>query len=143
METPKPSSRARRATISFLIGIGVFLLSALIENILHAFNIRGIWEWVDNFVAALATGLIVLAYEQRQYRKNLARLRVIAEVNHHIRNALQPVVYLATGTMPEQQMRMIRDSVDRIQWALAEVLPSDLVASSTERPKPKAPRKSA
>jgi len=127
METTSRTFRLNRGAISFAVGVGVFLLSAAIEGSLHAFNIHGIWEWADNCASALATGLIVYLYERRQYRKHLARLRVIADMNHHVRNALQSIVFVAGGTVPqEQQLKVIWDSVHRIQWTLTEVLPVEI-----------------
>jgi hypothetical protein len=137
MGIPSRAFRLNGGAISFAIGVGVFLLSAAIEGSLHAFNIHGIWEWADNCASALATGLIVYLYERRQYRKHLARLRVIADMNHHVRNALQSIVFVAGGTVPqEQQLKVIRDSVNRIQWTLTEVLPVEvLTPHSTEWPR--------
>jgi hypothetical protein len=43
-------------------------------------------------------------------------------MNHHIRNALQVITY-ATAADTEESVELIRDSVERIEWALREVLP--------------------
>lgn len=55
-----------------------------------------------------------------------ARMKTIAELNHHIRNALQVIKFLGgqqrTG-LDAMQLQLINDSVDRIEWALREVLP--------------------
>jgi len=54
------------------------------------------------------------------------RMKTIAELNHHIRNALQVIKFLGgkqqTG-LDAMQLQLINDSVDRIEWALREVLP--------------------
>jgi hypothetical protein len=141
MKTSKPLFRLRRGAVSFAMGAGIFVLSAFVEAMLHAFNINGAWEWVDNCVSAIVTGLIVFAYEQHLYKSNLARLRVIADMNHHVRNALQPFLYAGSIAMPqEQQTKIIRDSVNRIEWALSEVLPRELTAyPSAWRSKVEAP----
>ncbi len=54
-----------------------------------------------------------------------ARMKTIAELNHHIRNALQVIKFLgrqSTG-LDAVQLQLINDSVDRIEWALRELLP--------------------
>lgn len=54
------------------------------------------------------------------------RLHIIAEMNHHIRNALQVITYAAAAQQrtDSTEMEMIHDSVERIEWALREVLPA-------------------
>ena len=54
------------------------------------------------------------------------RMKTIAELNHHIRNALQVIKFLGgqkrTG-LDAVQLQLINDSADRIEWALRELLP--------------------
>jgi len=120
--------------MSFAIAIGIFALGAVIESTLHGFNLHGVWEWADNGVCAFATALVVFLYERRHLRKVNERLRVISEMNHHVRNALQPILYAADGAIPhEEQIKLIRGAVSRIQWALTDVLPGE---SESPRPLP-------
>lgn len=53
------------------------------------------------------------------------RLNTIAEMNHHIRNSLQVITY-ATSQDRDDSVELIRTSVERIEWALREVLPGYL-----------------
>ena len=55
----------------------------------------------------------------------LRHIRVIADMNHHIRNALQPIVYLPYMKEQAEQIRIIQEGTDRIQWALREILPGE------------------
>jgi len=64
------------------------------------------------------------------------RLNTIAEMNHHIRNALQVITY-ATAADSEESVEMIRSSVERIEWALREVLPGH-VTTPTAAPQTRA-----
>jgi hypothetical protein len=55
-----------------------------------------------------------------------ARMNTIAELNHHIRNALQVIKFLGgqqRSGLDAMQLQLINDSVNRIEWALREVLP--------------------
>jgi hypothetical protein len=140
METARQRFRLGRGVISFVVGAGVFSLSAAIESVVNALHVSSVWQWADNCAGALATGMIVYLYEQRRHRKALARLRTIAQMNHHIRNALQPMLYMAGGNVPrEQQMRMMRECVERIEWALTDVLPSEAVGPEPADRQPKYP----
>ena len=44
-------------------------------------------------------------------------------MNHHVRNALQVISFAGYSTDSEQQLEHIRQGMNRIQWALQEVLP--------------------
>jgi hypothetical protein len=68
-----------------------------------------------------------MAREAKASRELVAeRMKTIAELNHHIRNALQVIKFLGgqkrTG-LDAVQLQLINDSVNRIEWALREVLP--------------------
>jgi hypothetical protein len=71
--------------------------------------------------------LVVFVYEQRRHKAILNKVRVIAAMNHHVRNALQTIAY-SPYTRQEEQIRLIGDSVNRIQWALREILPAEEAA---------------
>jgi hypothetical protein len=53
-------------------------------------------------------------------------MQVIAEMNHHIRNALTPISLSADAIENRQLVRVISDGVDRIDWALREILPREI-----------------
>jgi hypothetical protein len=55
-----------------------------------------------------------------------ARLEVIADMNHHIRNALQVITYGTATHGGKRETEMMRESIHRIEWALREVLPGYL-----------------
>ena len=81
--------------------------------------------FADDFIIAIFLGCVVLLYEKRRQRYLEARLKIIAEMNHHVRNALQVLSYTAMRQEDEKVKNMMRESVTRIDWALREVLPSD------------------
>jgi hypothetical protein len=68
-----------------------------------------------------------MAREEKASRELVAeRMKTIAELNHHIRNALQVIKFLGAQNrsgLDEMQLQLINDSVNRIEWALREVLP--------------------
>jgi hypothetical protein len=74
-------------------------------------------------VGLVAAALVyVLSVRERQRQAYVdCRLRVIAEMNHHIRNALQVISFYSRSG--EKQNVGIAEAVERIQWALREVLP--------------------
>jgi hypothetical protein len=71
--------------------------------------------------AWLATRFVGRAYTVRKERS--ARLTFIWARNHQIRDALEGITPLAHPAKNQQSIRVIREEVDRIEWALKEILP--------------------
>ncbi|HXZ26797.1 MAG TPA: hypothetical protein VEG08_02240 [Terriglobales bacterium] len=85
----------------------------------------------DALVAALAGLLLfkVLADARRHHRETLRHMETIAEMNHHIRNSLQVIAYHnVSHPSSEQAVRQVGEAVERIEWALREVLPERRLA---------------
>src|ERR1700730_8215900 len=71
--------------------------------------------------AWLATKFVAGVYRVRKERS--ARLTFIWARNHQIRGALEGISSLAHPAKNQQSIRVIREEVDRIEWALKEILP--------------------
>ena len=84
---------------------------------------------LSNTVTGLFAGIWVfqMAHAEKASRAVVQeRMKTIAELNHHIRNALQVIKFFGGQQRPELdgvQLQLINDSVNRIEWALREVLP--------------------
>lgn len=119
----KAPSVARRIGVSFLIGLVIAFTGSFLEAIIdrHRFLSR---ESADDIIVGVLAALIVFAYEQRRYRAIMQKLQVIASMNHHVRNALQAISYVPFAQQ-EKQLKMVQDSVKRIEWALREILPGE------------------
>ena len=92
---------------------------------------------VSNALTGIVAGFLFYSlanYERLRRKLVRERLRTIAEMNHHIRNSLQIITY-ATAADTEESVDLIRDSVERIEWALREVLPGH-VPTPTTPPEP-------
>ena len=93
---------------------------------------------LSNGLTGLAVGLLYLQLSrvERERRSRIQQqLRTIAEMNHHIRNALQVIAYASASTDKTQSVELIGQSVTRIEWALREVLPGH-VTSDAHMPPP-------
>src|SRR5690348_6354193 len=71
----------------------------------------------------LAARLLHHAYKARQHA--LPCLRVIAELDHHGRTDLDVISLSAYITRGEESIRHIMEGVNRIDWALREILPQE------------------
>jgi hypothetical protein len=115
----------RRALFSFFLGFGIFILGVALRTVLDNLGVGGVPALIDDLLVGIVAGAMVFAYERHQHKLVLARLRVIAEMNHHVRNALQPILYSPFLPEQAQQVRTIQEGTRRIEWALREVLPGE------------------
>jgi len=104
------------------LAIALTLLGTFVQRELSTHGISGIAAYFDDVVIGAMAGLLVFAYERRRAKDLQQKLATIRAMNHHIRNSLQAISY-APHTAPEEQVEMIRESVDRITWALTDILP--------------------
>ncbi len=80
--------------------------------------------------------MLVYWNERRRVRFLTEKLTTIELMNHHVRNALQVITYSVYRQGSSEQVTEIQDAVNRIDWALREILPgkaSDEKAPSKER----------
>jgi len=120
---------------SILVGFGFFFLGSLSDAWLQRHTMSWGVAMIDDALVGLAGGLIVLLYEQRQRRNIIKKLEVIRQMNHHVRNSLQVISFAASVPQQEQTMEQIQGAVERIEWALREVLPGEAVCLSLLDPK--------
>jgi hypothetical protein len=118
-----------RAAVSrwtpFVLAFAVFWLGVGSDHFLTKLWPNRIFVAADDLIISVVLGCVVLFYEKRRRRYLEARLKVIGEMNHHVRNALQVLSYTTLRQEDEKVRNMMRESVTRIDWALREVLPSD------------------
>ncbi len=75
------------------------------------------------FGLAFAWATMKLIRRICQYRAEMStRIKMIRDRNHKIRHAAEAIVPLSCPTN-QQAIRVIREEVDRIEWAVAEIHP--------------------
>jgi hypothetical protein len=123
---PPIPSLARRVGVSVGLGVIIAATGSTLEAVLDHHPLL-VSESLDDIIIGIIAALVVFWYEQRRYKSMLNKVRMIAAMNHHVRNALQAISY-APYTEQEKQIKLIGDSVNRIQWALREILPAEISA---------------
>jgi len=136
----KPITLKARAMYSFGLGFGIFVLGVTLRTLLDNWGVTGATAAIDDLLIGLLAGILVFAYERHRHKVILEKMRMIAEMNHHVRNALQPIIYSQYLKEQAEQVKIIQEGIHRIEWALREVLPGDESApssakSSTSQPK--------
>ena len=80
------------------------------------------WMLSDDLILAAAAATIVFYYETERSRILAERLRVIRDMNAFVRNELQ-ILYACIENPEKTRISTIEVSVERIEWALRELLP--------------------
>ena len=119
---------SRKYVLSLLSALGMFVVVVLVDRLLANLGLHAEATYLDDILLAIVTGVLVFVL-QLQHERELARQRhsaiIIEQMNHHIRNALQVIVYRMDPKARDiQELRDIGDSIDRIDWALREILPT-------------------
>ncbi|HSB74235.1 MAG TPA: hypothetical protein VLC12_01220 [Terriglobales bacterium] len=118
----------RLAVISLLFALFVFCSNLALDYLLlvHRDSPVATVE-VSDALAALLAGVLfyrILDAGRRRRKLILQRLETIDQMNHHIRNALQVISFTVHANQEHaQEVANIDRAVNRIQWALREILP--------------------
>jgi hypothetical protein len=123
---------------SALAGLGMFGAVYLVEHVLTTMGLQASGTIMDDLLLGLfaAIGLFFLLRHldiSRELRRRQQYAVIISELNHHIRNALQVILSradLAIHSLPE--LEDIIQAVNRIDWALREILPRGNAASEPQ-----------
>ena len=112
-----------------LIGIGVIFASLGLGEAVYRFAFLDFDGATDRLPIEMVFGLAFawmitkLARRIHQHRmKTSARMKLIRDRNHRIRRAAEAITP-APHPSYQQAIRVIREEVDRIEWALTDVLP--------------------
>jgi hypothetical protein len=126
----EPVWSRRSGWLALIVVVVVSAIGVLLDRLLMREGLPrfGMLIVSNSLTGLFAGGLFYqLAREERAHRELVrARMKTIAELNHHIRNALQVIRFWGAQQRPAldaMQLQLINDSVDRIEWALREVLP--------------------
>jgi hypothetical protein len=119
-----------------LLSLSVGILVAGTGFALDWYEIPGkkdiLWSDLFTGVVACVLSYLALLYQRRNRRFYLARLRMIAEMNHHIRNAITPLLFSSHLTKHQELLQLTEAAVARIDWVLREVLPRDGLAHAAD-----------
>ncbi len=112
-------SRAILWTLLFLIiGVGGDYLA-------DRFGLEHDLLYLNDVISAAFIGLLIIVYERRRKRRIQEKLEIIELMNHHVRNALQLIAFSPHAHQREENLALIQQAVERIEWALREILPGE------------------
>lgn len=122
---PRTTTRWGKIGVAIFCGLLVGMISAGVHFatmplersiILHSV--------VGDFIATLTAVIVCLAIQLRQeeihYQTSIERAAIVAELNHHIRNAVFPLCLAVQKAGDADAIKTAQDSVDRINIALKD-----------------------
>jgi hypothetical protein len=123
--TPKTMIRSAKVAVAVLCGLLVGVLAAGIHLLLLPLDRPIIVHAVvGDVVAGLIAVVVCLAIQLRQeeihYQSAIERAAIVAELNHHIRNAVFPLSLAIHKTADPDAIATAQDSVERINIALKD-----------------------
>jgi hypothetical protein len=104
------------ALVFLVIGVGGDYLAG-------RFGLEHDLLYLNDLVSAIVIAALIVIYEYRRRKRIQERLEIIEQMNHHVRNALQLISLSPHAHQREENLALIQEAVDRIDWALREVLP--------------------
>jgi light-regulated signal transduction histidine kinase (bacteriophytochrome) len=118
-----------RHSTPFLLGLCAaavfFAIDDFLDHLMLHLTSASVALEISDAITAILIGALVayvaLLYRERQ-RMQEARVRRVAEMNHHVRNALQVIAYWSLAEKEKRQVELVQDAVNRIQWALREIM---------------------
>jgi hypothetical protein len=122
-----------RNTVRALINARIFFLAVVVgvmiagcgfgvDHLVHRTS-RLYASDLYTFIVACLLSYALMMYEKRRRVVLERRMMVVAEVNHHIRNALTAVVFTASVQNDPALQAVLEDATARINWVLTTVLP--------------------
>jgi hypothetical protein len=109
-----------KAILLFILVAGLLIA---VDQISIRYGLEGSQRIVDDLLGGLIAGSIFYLYEYHRLRRLSEKLQVIDLMNHHIRNALQPLMLVTYESKEKPRLKVVEECVHRIDWALREVLP--------------------
>jgi hypothetical protein len=124
----------RAAAVAALI---LFAITNAVDAVLYHFGIAATETILDDVAIAIA-GAAVLVFFLVQSSKNeiVARAKeraiIVAELNHHVRNAITPLALAMSSPDTGERLRILDLATDRVEHLLTDLLPT---VGTTSKPR--------
>jgi hypothetical protein len=122
---------------ALVVGLVLFTITYVADALLYHLGIAAAETIIDDAAVAI-TGAGMLIFFLVQSNKNQIVVRakeraiIVAEVNHHIRNAMTPLALVMASQDPDERLRILDVATDRMDHVLTELLPT---VGSTSKPR--------
>ena len=133
MRTRKRDSKVLTAVVA---GVLVWVISSIADVVLLPVERAMVprllsANFIAGLIAVIVSLVIQLRHEEVHYHVAMTRAAIVAELNHHVRNAVFPM-YIAVQKLGDPDAKRIADeAVERINLALRDAT-SDALARNIE-----------
>jgi hypothetical protein len=121
-----PRTEARRVIAGVLVAAAVFALTQLFHWLLFATHYQLISKpLLADALSAVVIGISAIRLLDAEHARRQAlldRLRMVSEMNHHIRNGLQLITLASHAVEDPLAKEAIIAAQNKIEWSLREVL---------------------
>ena len=125
-----PRGLFRPGLTAVTLGVIVAAFFFLGDQLADGFEL---WQQaLDNVCAGIIVGLLIYRYERKRSKYLNEKLKTIELMNHHVRNALNVIVASVYVHGYDKHLNEIQVSVNRIDWALREILPGRVLEDYSE-----------
>ncbi len=128
---------AKTATAAGVTALILFAVSYAADAVLYYLNIPAAATIINNVVIAIMGATIVFNFLRARHDREVMerageRAIIIAEMNHHIRNAMTPLIVGVSSDNLSERLRTLDEATDRVDHVLTELLPT---AGSAAKPR--------
>ncbi len=143
MAATLPSNFGRKVVLAVGCGLIVGLAAAAVDVLVIQYNKEVmLHQLAGDVMAFLVTTLVCLALQLRNeelhYRFAMERAAIVAELNHHVRNAVFPLCLAVQRAGDIEAQRLSNEAVERINIAMKEAATDVFAMKLNYAPQPKA-----
>lgn len=117
----------RNLLLCFAVAVALGPLHYYIDQAFIVYGLSAVDRAIDDLVIGFLVGtalFFVMVLRSERESRVQERLILIAELNHHVRNALTTIVLYAEYPDLKQRLLSTTQAVERIEWVLRELVPT-------------------
>jgi hypothetical protein len=122
---------------ALVAGLTLFTITYVADAVLYYLGIAAAETILDDAAIALAgAGMLIFFLVQSHKNQIVARAKeraiIVAEINHHMRNAITPLALIMASPDTGERLRVLDIATDRMDHVLTELLPT---VGTTSKPR--------
>jgi hypothetical protein len=122
---------------ALVAGLTLFTITYVADAVLYYLGIAATETILDDAAIAITgAGMLIFFLVQSHKNQMVARAKeraiLVAEINHHMRNAITPLALIMASPDTRERLRILDLATDRMDHVLTELLPT---VGTTSKPR--------
>jgi hypothetical protein len=118
-----------RSKPAMVTGLALFFVSYAIDLLLYWAGVSAASTILNDLAVGLLGALLLIFYVsslhfEQNHSRAKERMILVAELNHHVRNALVAIQYSAMLDDRSERVRRTSDAIERIDYVLLNLVPT-------------------